>query len=570
MNMRFSDAIQAIKARISLVDLASRYMALRQNGVRYVAPCPFHQETKPSFSINAEKGFFYCFGCQASGDLIDFYARINGLDFKESVKQLAEQAGVTLEQYASPGQRESHQAQRSEKQAMLAMHMDAGRHFGFNLQQPLGGECREYIRKRGLSPEIISHFELGWASRDWHALENSLRQQEYNLNLAVKCGLLGTSKAGSPYDRFRGRLIFPIKNLASQIIAFGGRIIADEEEAKYINSSDTPIYSKKEHLYGLPQARKGISTRGEIILTEGYMDVLTLHQFGYSNSVGVLGTALTEEQIHRISGFTSRICLLFDGDRAGRKAALRSAEMILSRGLDCHVVLQPEGEDIDSLLRGEGSGFFDKLRLSAPDGLSFCLATVRDWAPREALAWAKNFLGKIQIPELTSRYASLLAQKLGITENSLRAELNAPTPGSPARKTCLKMNDRDAQILLFAVRYPERMDDLRSIGADLALASKQGKEFWKLLNECQPAEITYHLNEEQKQFWIDNRGPLAPPRDNAEKELACLRQDMQRFFAKTQAQALQAAIAGATNDFAADLEYLKVFRDAMRHNNEQS
>ena len=189
--------------------------------------------------------------------------------------------------------------------------------------------------------DVYKRQGLGWARRDWHSLDLALQRAGYDMRLAAEAGLVGRSDRGSVYDRFRGRLIFPIKNLSNQVIAFGGRIIADEDEAKYINSSDTPIYKKGEHLYGLAQARKGITVKGRALLTEGYMDVLTLHQFGYDNAVGVLGTALTPDQIKRLSGFTSQLTLLFDGDRAGRKAALRSCEMLLTRGLACTVVLMP-------------------------------------------------------------------------------------------------------------------------------------------------------------------------------------------------------------------------------------
>lgn len=567
--MLFGDAVRTIKERLSIVELAGRYLHLRQNGNRFVAPCPFHQETKPSFSINEEKGLFYCFGCQAAGDIIDFYARINGLEFRESVLQLAEQAGIVIDGSGISENGQKLAKVRSEKQQMLAMHKDAAAHFAASLAK--SDECREYIAKRGLNSEIIERFGLGWAGREWHDLEHFLIKRKYDPNIAIKCGLLGKSRTGAPYDRFRGRLMFPIRDLSSQIIAFGGRIIADEEEAKYINSSDTPIYSKKEHLFGLPQARREISAKGRLLLTEGYMDVLTLHQFGYGNGVGALGTAFTDEQAHRISGFTSNVGLLFDGDKPGRKAALRAASLLLAKGLHCTVILLPDGEDIDSLLRGVGPAAFDKLCENAPDGLTFCISVISQWAPREAATWTKEFLAKIDVPELVGKYATLIAQKLGFEENIIRKSLPAQRSYVPKCEDNTEICSRDAQILIFAVRYPERLDDLRELGADLALTRPNSRMYWKLLETYDPEEVVYYLNDAQKRFWLENRGPLAPPRVNGDLELACLKTYLEKFYAKSQASALHAALAKCNgNNFQADLEYLQAIKNAMRVEDEQS
>ena len=343
--MQSKDAIRAIKERLNIVDVVRRYVELKRNGPRWVAPCPFHQETKPSFSVNEDQGLFYCFGCHASGDVFDFYSRINGLEFKETLEQLAAEAGITIDRGPRDPQRDGQERkQRSARQQMLRMYELAAGHFASALQSPEAEECRRYIEKRGLSDEIVQRFGLGWARREWQSLADALRRAGFDMRMAAEAGLVGQASSGRPYDRFRGRLIFPIKSLSNQIIAFGGRIIADEEEAKYINSADTPLYKKGEHLYGLAQARRGIVTKGRAMLTEGYMDVLTLHQFGYDNAVGVLGTALTPEQIKRLSGFASQMTLLFDGDRAGRKAALRSCEMLLTRGLSCSVVIMGENQ----------------------------------------------------------------------------------------------------------------------------------------------------------------------------------------------------------------------------------
>lgn len=576
--MLSKDAIRAIKERLNIVDVVRRYVELKRNGPRWVAPCPFHQETKPSFSVNEDQGMFYCFGCHASGDIFDFYGRINGLDFKESLEQLAAEAGISIERGPGNARRQGEERQRrTARQQMLRMYELAAGHFGAALHSPEAAQCREYIEKRGLSEEIVQRFGLGWARREWQSLADALRRADFDVRLAVDAGLLGLSGNGRPYDRFRGRLIFPIKSLSNQIIAFGGRIIADEDEAKYINSADTPIYKKGEHLYGLAQARRGITTKGRVLLTEGYMDVLTLHQFGYDNAVGVLGTALTPEQIKRLSGFASQLTLLFDGDRAGRKAALRSCEMLLTRGLSCSVVLMPEGEDIDSLLRGAGVEAFESLQAKAPDGLRFCVDVLKALAPRETVDWARNFLRQVEMPELVSPYASRLAGHLQLEESELRRGLAAQRinhKGRPEGKTPpglrTRQNMRDVQIMIYAVRYPERLGDLRAMGADLVLQSASARQFWDIIEEWGADEAPYHLNERQKNFWFAQRGAESAPRDNGDRELEFLRRHLDTYYESAQKTSLSAALRvnTGTGDFEADLDYLRALQETLEKGHE--
>ena len=382
--MQSRDAIRAIKERLNITDIVRRYVDLKRNGPRWVAPCPFHQETKPSFSVNEEQGLFYCFGCQASGDIFDFYGRINGLDFRETLEQLAAEAGITLDRGPVDKKRQEEDRQRrSSRQTMLRMYELAAAHFAAALKSPEAEECRAYIQRRGLSPEIVERFGLGWARRDWHSLDLALQRAGYDMRLAAEAGLVGRSDRGSVYDRFRGRLIFPIKNLSNQVIAFGGRIIADEDEAKYINSSDTPIYKKGEHLYGLAQARKGITVKGRALLTEGYMDVLTLHQFGYDNAVGVLGTALTlmvnaysqnertnllKENVQSVSGTISSSLIMQDINSrySVEKELMCESLYIISNSIDADVfVCDVEGNIILCKERAYSTPYFGEFTTCA-------------------------------------------------------------------------------------------------------------------------------------------------------------------------------------------------------------
>ncbi len=587
--MQRRDAVRLIKERLNLADIARRYVELRRNGPRWVAPCPFHQETKPSFSINEEEGLFYCFGCQASGDLFDFYGRINGLDFKESLEQLAAEAGVELDPRPGGAGRGGAQKDRSERRIMLDMYTFAADHFQRNLSSPKAAVCREYMDRRGIDKDAAERFGLGWAMPEWRDLADALRRKGFDEGLAVRAGLLGRSdKSGNAYDRFRGRLIFPIRNLSSQVIAFGGRIIGGEDEAKYINSSDSPIYKKGDQLYALPQARRAVAAQSAALLTEGYMDVLTLHQFGYAHAVGVLGTALTPEQIKRLSGFTSRIILLFDGDGAGRKAARRACELLLPRGLDCRVALMPQGEDIDSLLRTRGREAFEALLAAAPDGLRFCLDAVRrEMAPREAVEWARAFLKDFDLPELYSRFASDLARGLNLAEADLRASAPArrksPAGGrAPAAGAALASGGPDVvferEILRFALRYPHRCGDLREAGADLFLKTSRARALWEKFFIHSADELPYCLDEREKAFRANCREGEAPPlvdgegRSREEEELAPLLRKIEARHRRTASGAVSAALreAAAAGDFDGDMEYIGALRLTQRTDDGQS
>lgn len=571
--MRNNDVIQAIKSRISLADMARRYVELRSVGSRLVAPCPFHQETKPSFSINEEQGTFYCFGCQASGDIFDFYGRLNGLDFRETLAALAEEAGVRLDAYRSdPRDRQD----RSQKNDMLRMHELAASHFHSNLTASGAAVCREYIAERGITPELQEKFGLGWSMDAWQDLGDTLRRAGFSLDAAVECGLQSRSAAGRTFDRFRNRLMFPIRNLSGRAIAFGGRIIpslAREDDAKYINSSDSPIYKKGEHLFGLFQARPSIAVKKNIILTEGYMDVITLHQYGYTQAVGVLGTALTPEQIKRLSGFSSHLELMFDGDGAGRKAAFRSCEMLLSRGLSCRVVLFPGGNDIDSMLHSYGIEAVEELRAHAQDGLSFCISVLRGMAPREAVEWARRFLSQVDMPELFHRFAADLAAGLGLSEGDLRGGVlerrQAARPAGRSAAIAPHSISRDREIMTFAVRYPHRLPDLQAAGADLALTAPGALKLWEKIARYCSEQAFDDLDPGEKKFWIRCRGDDAPPLDNEEGELNAIQQMLINLQKTSHMASVVAALRQGTASQETQREYMRALLEARGRRSDQ-
>lgn len=586
-------ATREIKERLNIADIVRRYVNLQRHGNRWVAPCPFHQETKPSFSVNEEEGFFHCFGCQASGDIFDFYARINGLEFREALEQLAEEAGVKLEAHKGRGGGESSNETTQTRRTFLKMYELAAGYYARNLTSPDGGPCRDYIAKRRLAPEIIESFGLGWSSRGWQGLADTLKRASFPANIAVQAGLLSPSDRGSPYDRFRGRLMFPIKSLTGHTIAFGGRIIDPEEDAaKYINSADSLIYKKGDHLYGLFQARRTISAKKSVMLTEGYMDVLTLHQYGYMNACGVLGTALTPEQVKRLSGFCSTLELLFDGDGPGRKAALRGVAMAAAKGMRCKVVLMPEGEDIDSLLHTSGPDAFEKLRAGAPDGLDFCIRMLAGESPREAVDWVKNFLRQVEQPELLSAYISKLARGLDLDEASLRQNLpasgmapgggaNAAVTDTPsfARSGLEHVPDRgmEAELIRYVVRNPHCLPILRDHGAELLLNTVFFRELWARIAANTPEysadDVFMNLADKHREFWVATRmnGPVhgADEPEKREQELAEICERLKTVASERQSKTCLQAIRQTSSGADYDVELLKAMTEAARRKHGQ-
>lgn len=571
MDMAANDAVELIKQRISIVDLIGRYIPLRQMGNRFVAPCPFHQETKPSFNVTPD-GRFYCFGCQKSGDIFTFMMEYHGLSFRDALEQLSQEAGVDLAAFGPRRQHPGAARQKNRKKDLLLMYRLAQGHFVANLEGPDGAACRKYMAERGISPELARRFGLGWAKDGWHDLASFLQAKGCDLNLAMEGGLLGkSSKTGKPYDPFRARLMFPIRNTGSETIAFGGRIIDKASDAaKYINSQDSPIYKKGEHLYGLDLAAKAIRVNKKVYLTEGYMDVLTLHQYGFENSVGGLGTALTDQQVQRILGYGPQVNLLYDGDNAGRKAAMAAATKFLSRGASVKVILQPEGEDIDTLLRGKGPDFFRDLCDKAMPGLRFCVETLYGVAPRDALEWCRTFIRGMQIPELVSPTISYLSRWLNFDEQSLRDGLvqdmsQAPRANQAQDKAIsATLPHIEREILRTAIRYPGHARDIRDMGADILLKSPMASALWNKILE-QGENAGYELEGEARTLWDRHRGLEAPPCKNPEAELGALKKSLDKYLHSIQKSSFSALLrqSDAQGDYSAGMHVLDTLQEPL-------
>ncbi len=358
-----SGFIADLLARVDIVDVIGRHVQLKKGGANLMGLCPFHGEKSPSFSVSPSKQFYYCFGCGASGDAVRFLTEHTGASFRDAVTDLAQQVGLTVPDDARSDDERRVAAQTKARQATLTEVLErAAQHFRTQLK----GNTRavDYLKGRGLSGEIAARFGLGYAPDGWHALASAFAQ--YDDPLLVESGLVihqhEDDKEEKRYDRFRDRVMFPIRAVGGETIGFGGRVL-DRGEPKYLNSPETPVFVKGRELYGLYESRAGIRARGHALVVEGYMDVVALAQSGFDNAVATLGTACTEEHLRKLFRFTDAVVFSFDGDAAGRRAANRALESALPHATDLRSIrflfLPPE-HDPDSFVRNEGVPAFER------------------------------------------------------------------------------------------------------------------------------------------------------------------------------------------------------------------
>lgn len=360
--------VDQIKNETDIVDLISGYVQLRKRGRNFIGLCPFHNEKTPSFTVSPEKQIYHCFGCHAGGNAYRFLMEYKNISFVESVQELAGNLGIKIEETSAPNVEE-----KSEFEELYEINVIAAKFFSNNLLNSASGEiARKYFKDRKIKPQTNRTFGLGYALPDWDVLLNHLSENKVNQVKAKEIGLIDTRDNGTYYDKYRGRTIFPIFSPNGRVIAFGGRVMnKDEKTAKYINSPESKIYSKRKTLYGLYHSKEEIRRLDKAILVEGYMDVISLFQNGVKNVVASSGTALTDEQVQLLSRFTKNIVVLFDADPAGQKAATRSIEILLKAGFDVKLITLPNGEDPDSYIINFGTEKFDKQILNAQEFLEF-------------------------------------------------------------------------------------------------------------------------------------------------------------------------------------------------------
>lgn len=398
--------IEELKARNGIEEVVSDYVNLKRRGRTLVGLCPFHSEKTPSFTVYPDNNSFYCFGCGAGGDAITFIEKISNLDYREAVRTLAQRAGMTVPES------EEDRGLAKLRIRLYALNREAARFYHAVLLSEQGKTGREYFEQRGLLRKTISHFGLGYAPPSRFALVDYLGKKGFSAQEMIQANVAFSSRNGHPVDRFHNRVMFPIIDLRGNVIAFGGRVLG-KEEPKYLNTSDTPVFSKGRNLFALNFAKDAADK--SLILCEGYMDVIALHQAGFPNAVAGLGTALTPEQARLIAHYTKEVITSYDADEAGQKAASRSIPLLREAGLLVHILVVPDGKDPDEFIRSHGENGharFQQLLDSCGNDVEYQLAKLKSSI-------------SLQTPEGKIRYLHAAAEVLAGLENDLERDVYA-------------------------------------------------------------------------------------------------------------------------------------------------
>ncbi|MBI5588209.1 MAG: DNA primase [Deltaproteobacteria bacterium] len=491
------EKIEEVKERASIVQVISEYVPLTKRGINHVGLCPFHSEKTPSFTVSETKKIFYCFGCNATGNAITFVMKKDGIAFPEAVRSIARRYGISV-----PEERGGAADTREPLYQALKLAVE---YFSRELKESDGRSGKEYLIKRGFDGEIASRFHIGYSPDRWDGLVVFLRKRGVTMEAAEKAGLVVKKKDGtSYYDRFRGRLIFPITDSKGRVTGFGGRALDDTTLPKYLNSPESPVFKKGETLYGFYQARQSISKEGSAIVVEGYFDLLAMHKHGFTNSVATMGTALTPEQIRVLKGYASTVYALFDSDQAGKNAAIRSLNLFLNEEVTCRAVLLAQGKDPDEFLASSGPEAMREAVTRAEPLMEFFLKELKKKfdlttpeGKRKYLDEATPYLTKVRNIAEKGHYAGVAARVLGLPPESVFSALKMPAgdrAGTSVRtgetRKVLEAGASLAELTVLKVilKFPSLLDekveealeafkdpDLKKIGAAAASFLKEGR-----------------------------------------------------------------------------------------------
>ena len=498
-----NDAVQRVKDAADIVEIIGEVVSLKKAGVNYKGCCPFHSEKTPSFTVNPQRGSFHCFGCNEGGDVFSFYMKYHNTTFPEALQNLARRYNVLL-----PEKPLSHQDQtRAKKKSGLyeVLEKAATLYHELLLHGPEAAGARQYLEERGIPPETTNSFKLGYAPDSWDFLARKLASPE-EVELALEAGLLVNSEknTGRNYDRFRSRLLCPIFNLAGQVAGFSGRILGDGQP-KYLNSPESPVYDKSRLLFGLYQNRDAIRRNRRCLLVEGNFDLLSLTAKGLDYTAAPLGTALTNHQIRALKGYAEEVLILFDGDAAGVKAAVRAVPILLAEELPARVVVLPTGHDPDTYVREFGREKLEEVLAQALPLTDFVFASLVD-------RYGSGLEGKAKIAtELRTMLAGLaghqlqqsvfvahFSQKLGISAEQLlsgktfeKQEIPAikPSPGTPSE---ISLPQNQKQLLEFLIIFPEYLQNFMEAGIEVMITNPFGCNILQHLREVACLETGQH------------------------------------------------------------------------------
>jgi DNA primase len=470
------DVIKRVQDAANIVDIIGESVVLKRSGRNYLGLCPFHAEKTPSFSVSPEKQIFYCFGCHTGGSVFSFLMQQDGFTFPEAVRHVAARYGIEVpDERLTPAQRQ----QLTEKDHLYQINEVACGYFQQMLHDKQRGQrAMAYLLKRGMTRAIIDGHKLGYAPQGWDGLTNLFSKRRISHALAAKNGLIVPRKNGNGfYDRFRDRIMFPILNTSRQIVGFGGRVMGDDQP-KYLNSPETPIFNKRRSLYGIHKAKQPARSESRVYLVEGYFDVLALHLYGIENSVATLGTALTAEHAKRLKGLVGdgEVILVYDSDQAGIKAAQRSIDVFEAESLSARILILPEGQDPDSYLRTHGP---DEFLALASNALSFIPFLIQ----RAVEEYGLSLEGKVKIVTALqdslaavndtvarSLYIQELAERLRISEGVIlekiqkaggnrQRHVSRPTSGGSQIDPDSQQR-MELQLVAMMMRFPPTIDEV--------------------------------------------------------------------------------------------------------------
>lgn len=496
INERF---IQELQERIDIEDVISSYVNLKRRGKTLVGLCPFHNEKTPSFTVYPESRSFYCFGCGAGGDVISFVRRMDNLDYIEAVKSLAQAAGMSMPEDGY----DDTMAKR--RMRLLAANREAARFFNACLNAPENRFALDYFLKRGLTPSTIRHFGLGYAPDSWHALTEHLHSKGFTYEEMVLANLVRRSdKNGKSnyYDNFRNRVMFPIIDLRGNVIAFGGRVM-DDSKPKYINTSDTPVYKKSNGVFALNFAKN--ANENKLLLVEGYMDVIALHQAGFTNAIACLGTAFTSEQANLLSRYAEEIIVCYDNDGAGREATQRALGVLGKTGLKLRVVTMSGGKDADEIIRTYGKERFAELLGTAANKTEYRLLQEKekynintDDGKLRFLTAAAAVLAQCGAVECDI-YSTRLSNELGVSKDSINAQIRSAKMKQRRNDEAKKKRESEAFIerSFSDKNNPQRAANIRAARAEETLIASlvRNPDFYeKLKDSFSPSDFITDFN----------------------------------------------------------------------------
>ena len=492
--------LSELRMRTDIENLISSYVVLKRRGKTLVGLCPFHNEKTPSFTVYPESQSFYCFGCGSGGDAVTFLRKIENLDYIDAVKALADKAGMTM-----PDEGGYDKTISDKRRRILEANRAAARYFHSRLMAPEGMEALEYLLKRGLTKKTIASFGLGFAPNSWHSLIDHMRSLGFTMQELVSANLANESIKNDKknvYDNFRNRLMFPVIDIRGNVVAFGGRVL-DDSKPKYINTSDTLVYKKGQGIFALNLAKNGNSDR-KLILAEGYMDVIALHQAGFTNAVACLGTALTKEQAGIIARYADEVILSYDNDGPGQDAANRAIQIFSKTGIKIRVLSLSGGKDPDEIIKNHGPERFRALLQEAANDTEYKILKVRnkydvstDDGKVSFLNEATDVLSFISNSIEREVYASKLSGELNISKEAIlrEAERKYKANRRKSEKVQFRQIQRDLQPSNDPVNPDRAKSPLGAKAEDVLLATiMKNPDFLEKIDDIQPEEFITSFN----------------------------------------------------------------------------